>query len=319
MNKNELSYDLKYRPDSFDDVLGQESVIDSLENYFASKKSFPHAFLFAGASGLGKTTLARIIARKFNCINTTNVLEIDGSTHTSIDDVRELQSSLKYGAIGDNPIKFIIIDECHMLSKAAWNALLKITEEPPEHVFFIFCTTELNKVPKAIKDQRCVSYNLKPVSSKDIADLLDYVVKEENLELEESAIDLIAREADGSPRRALNYLSKCRGCKDSKEVSQLLETFENESDVYNLCKLIISDRASWTKLIGIVKDLDLANYEGARIQIFNYLTTCVMNSKTEDSAARFLRLLNIFSKPLLFQQTSKGDFLLMLGDVVLGN
>lgn len=487
-------YDVKYRPECLCDVIGQESVIKSIEGLLKSKDSFPHAFLFSGESGVGKTTIGRIIGWELGC-SADNIMEIDGATYTGIDAIKSVCAGLEYVSISNNPIKFVIIDECfakgtlvnttsgkksietiqvgdnvynmsgigkvqntfknkipldrvvkvifkgrsiicsqdhefftdggwvkakdlknsvvfssnpgnrcyhqffegerkgrweriqqereflerqkkgeevgtvrvedievykrgdndrsfkdiigdkerdqgfvefydlevsnhpsyyaddvlvhncHSLSSKAWDSMLKIIEEPPEHVYFVFCTTLLNKVPRAIKT-RCTSYNLKPVGVTALQELLEYVIKEEDLKLNPNIIDLIAREAKGSPREALNFLSKCRDCRNTKEVSELLETFENESDIHEICKML-SGSGSWGRVRDIVKNLDIADYSGARIQIFNYLTACVVNARSEEESVRFLDKLDKFSKPYYIQQTSKGEFLLSLGDIFL--
>ena len=169
---------IKYRPRSLQDVRGQDAVVDSLTT--ALKKSTrPHSFIFTGPSGCGKTTLARILAEKFGC-SPQNVIEIDAATNNGIDSMREVTSTLRYNGFGDTPNKAIIIDECHALSKAAWQSLLKSVEEPPAHVFFFFCTTENGKVPETI-NTRCQSYFLKPLRFDDLMDLLEFVVDEEAL------------------------------------------------------------------------------------------------------------------------------------------
>jgi len=127
-------FHIKYRPASLDEVLGQDAVVKSLETLF-KKKDMPHAFLFTGGSGCGKTTLAMIVADQVGCEG-AQIEEIDAATHTGIDDWREIAKQLQYAGFGNNSRKFVIVDECHQLSKSSWNSLLKIIEEPPAHVFF---------------------------------------------------------------------------------------------------------------------------------------------------------------------------------------
>ena len=315
MSSKNLSYDRKYRPTRFEDVIGQTAVIKSLLGLLKDKSSVPHTFLFSGDSGLGKTTLARIIAWELGCEN-VNVLEIDGATYTGIDDMKNVCSGLEYASIGKSPIKFVIIDEAHSLSKKAWDSMLKITEEPPEHVYFVFCTTELAKVPKALQGQRCTSYNLKAVSIRDITELLDYVVKEEKLALKDNQVDVIAREAQGSPRKALNYLSKCRGCASVDEVRELLETFDEESTAEELFQLIVKG-GSWDKVREVVKGLEISDFSGTRIAIFARLTAYVLNARNSEESVRLLDKLYKLKGSFYIPQTSKGEFLLMLGDIFI--
>ena len=218
----------KYRPKKLKEVIGQDFTVRTLTNAFAKEK-LAHAFLFTGIRGVGKTTIARIMAMGLNCETenkpTANpcgicsnckailqdryedVLEIDAASNTGVDDVREIISSLKYRP-SKGSYKVFIIDEVHMLSNSAFNALLKTIEEPPSFVKFIFCTTEMQKIPITIVS-RCQKYNLNRVTLTALCNYLEEIVDLEKLDISEQAISVIARNSEGSIRDSLTILDQC--------------------------------------------------------------------------------------------------------------
>ncbi len=219
---------VEYRPDNLDEVIGQDAIVKSLKQKFKSK-DIPHAFLFTGGAGCGKTTLARIIGKEVGASG-PGLMEIDAATNTGIDAWREISAQLQYTSMGKNPNKFVIIDECHRLSGSAWDSLLKIIEEPPSHVFFSLCTTNIKKVPKTIRT-RCQEYTLKDVRVDDLRDLLDEVADAEDISLPKGGIELICRQSEGSPRRALTYLSQSAGCTTKEEIADILRTPLDDKEV----------------------------------------------------------------------------------------
>lgn len=218
----------KWRPQRFADVVGQQAIVTALQNQIAAGR-IGHAYLFTGTRGTGKTTCAKIFAKAVNCLDTSSpdpcgvcavckgvddgsvldISEIDAASNNSVDDIRDLRDETAY-LPAMCKYKVYIIDEVHMLSTSAFNALLKTMEEPPEHVIFILATTEVQKVPATILS-RCQRYDFQRITATDIAGRLLYVAGEEKIDLDPNAAELIGRLADGAMRDALSILDTCAG------------------------------------------------------------------------------------------------------------
>lgn len=234
----------KWRPLTFSDVIGQEHVTRTLKNEVTSKKA-GHAFLFCGGRGTGKTSTARILSRALNCLNPKDgdpcnecdickgilsgeimdIIEIDAASNNGVENIRDLRSEARFAA-AETKYKVYIIDEVHMLSTGAFNALLKLLEEPPEGVIFILATTETQKVPATILS-RCQRFDFKRITADDITGRITYVAEKEGISLDEGAARLIAVSADGALRDALSILD---------QISALSEKI-TEDDVYSLLGL----------------------------------------------------------------------------------
>ncbi|MEO9633896.1 MAG: DNA polymerase III subunit gamma/tau [Parasphingorhabdus sp.] len=220
----------KYRPSKFSELIGQDAMVQTLGNAI-KRDRLAHAFLMTGVRGVGKTSTARLIAKALNCIGADgqggptidpcgecepcssiaegsfiDVIEMDAASHTGVDDVREIIEAVRYSSVSAR-YKIYIIDEVHMLSKNAFNALLKTLEEPPAHVKFIFATTEVNKVPITVLS-RCQRFDLKRISAEQLSDHFGMIVGKEDVTAEQEALDLIAQAAEGSVRDGLSILDQ---------------------------------------------------------------------------------------------------------------
>jgi DNA polymerase-3 subunit gamma/tau len=224
-----LVFARKYRPQTFDEVVQQSHVTRTLANAIAANR-VAHAILFSGPRGTGKTTVARILAKAMNCAqgptaepcnkcqscleitngNAADVFEIDGASNNSVDQVRDLRENLKYMPVHSR-YKIYIIDEVHMLSLAAFNALLKTLEEPPEHILFMFATTEVHKIPVTILS-RCQRHDLRRIDTQAIAEQMRRICETEQVQIDDSSLALIAQEAGGSMRDSLSLLDHVLAC-----------------------------------------------------------------------------------------------------------
>ncbi len=242
----------KWRPLTFDDVVGQEHITSTLKRAI-KKDRVAHAYIFTGTRGVGKTTTARILARALNCDNgpipepcgecescqniikgsSFDVIEIDGASNNGVDHIRELRENVSYTSMGGK-YRIFVIDEVHMLTKGAFNALLKTLEEPPKNVIFIFATTEPQKIPETIHS-RCQRYDFRRISSEQIVTHLEKICTNEDASYEKNGLQLVAHRADGSMRDSLSLLDQvfsfCKEGVNEKEVRSVLGLVE--TDVYS--------------------------------------------------------------------------------------
>ena len=276
MSKNSKVLALKYRPQSFDDLIGQNVVAETIINSIKVNK-VPNAYLFTGIRGVGKTTIARIVAKSLNCLNgiekickeklcenceaITNsnhidVLEMDAASKTGVDDVRDLIEFSRYGPTSSK-YKIFIIDEVHMLSKQAFNALLKTLEEPPEYLKFIFATTEIKKIPITVVS-RCQRYDLSRIKSSELFEFLKKIKDKENGKVSDEALKLIVKISEGSVRDALSLLDRgLLTLEKNKELdlktAQEIFGYFDKSQLINLFELIL--KAEEKKVIEIYRKI----------------------------------------------------------------
>jgi DNA polymerase III gamma/tau subunit len=305
---------LKYRPSKLEEVVGQNSAVVAL--YSLLEDVPPHTILLTGPSGVGKTTMARIYA---NAVGTElhNLYEVDAATNTGIDAMRALRERLAFKGLGKNTTKTIIVDEAHRLSVQAWDSLLKDIEEPPDHVYWIFCTTNVSKVPDTIRS-RCVSLTLGGIDTDTIYDYLFSVVESEQLDVPEDVVGLVADGANGSMRKALVNLQLVTHCETRKEAKALLQqTSADDVDIAKLCRVLM-DAPSWDKLTPIMRNLlEHASAESIRISICNYMAAVCLNSKGDDKATHMLTILSAFRGPYN-DSDGKAPLLLSIAQVIYG-
>ncbi|MCX5777544.1 MAG: DNA polymerase III subunit gamma/tau [Candidatus Firestonebacteria bacterium] len=269
----------KYRPQTFDEVVGQEYITRTLKNAIEAKR-IAHSFLFFGPRGVGKTSIARILAKALNCENgptpnpcnkcincleitagsSTDIMEIDGASNRGIDEIRDLREKVRYMP-AKGRYKVYIIDEVHMLTKEAFNALLKTLEEPPEHVKFIFATTEMDLVPATIAS-RCQKYNFRKLTVSEIVGLLSAILKKEKLNIDPRVLTVIARNSDGALRDAESILdqviSYSEGDVKLEDVEKLLESVNHEM-ISSFAKTLLEKNTE--RALKMVEEISRSGYD----------------------------------------------------------
>ena len=303
-----------YRPATFDEIAGQEHITKTFRNALKNNK-IAHAYLFSGPRGTGKTSIAKIIAKAVNCEHApvenpcnecdicrgiednsiTDVIEIDAASNNGVDEIREIRDKVKY-LPGVGKYKVYIIDEVHMLSIGAFNALLKTLEEPPKHVIFILATTEPHKIPATIHS-RCQRFDFRGVSVPEIIARLNTIVKEENISIEKEAIKVISETAEGGMRDAISLLDQVVSYTDQKVVI---------NDVH-----AIKGTVSNQKLLSIAN----AIYENNSIEAIKQLDDLVLMGK---EPPRLVENLIKFYRDFLIYKNVNTDLELDLTDFATG-
>ena len=294
-----------YRPQTFKDVVGQEHIIKTLKNQIENG-NVGHAYLFCGTRGTGKTSTAKIFARAVNCIDSVNeepcnecevckdilndnimdVIEIDAASNNSVDDVREIRENVKYTP-AKCKYKVYIIDEVHMLSQGAFNALLKTLEEPPSYVIFILATTEPHKIPATILS-RCQRFDFKRVTVQDMSSRMKEICEDVNIDVDERALNLIARNSQGALRDALSILDQCMSFSDDKieykDVVDLLGTV-NIEQLFEMAEYVIKEDTK--KCLEILNEFviwgkDIKNLIDDLIDHFRNLMICKVSTELDE-------------------------------------
>jgi DNA polymerase-3 subunit gamma/tau len=277
---------IKYRPSTFDEVIGNESTIESLKSILSRDKGEVRSFLITGPSGCGKTTLARIMAWSLDCSD-RDFQEYNSANVRGIDTIREIANASIYKPL-HGKIKVYLLDEIHKATNDAQNALLKLLEDTPTHVRFILCTTDPEKLLPTIKS-RCATFHVSPLQRSKMMKLLKWVCTEEEIEVSKTVLQKVAECADGSPRKALVLLDQVIDIENEElALKAILDSSVDEQSIAELCQELLKTGNKWPVLSKILKGLD-KEPESIRYAIINYLSKVLLD-KDSDRVAQMLEI-----------------------------
>jgi len=269
---------LKYRPSEFDSVIGNEEITGVLRNMIQKKETCPHSFLLHGPTGCGKTTIGRIMAVELGATG-DDFKEIDSGDFRGIDTVREIRKNARFKPI-QSTCRVFLIDECHKMTNDAQNALLKILEDTPNHVYFILCTTDPQKLIAAVKN-RCSQFAVKTLSERQMMDLLRSVVKEEEEMLPKIVYSQIIEDSQGHPRMALTILEQVLNAPTETRLETAKQSAAEQSESIALCRSLMQPNTSWSKINTILRGLKDQEPEGIRRHVMGYAQSVLLKNDNE--------------------------------------
>lgn len=282
----------KYRPTVFGQVFGHQAIVGQLLNVF-DLQDRPHTYLLSGPSGIGKTTIARLIGSAL----AADITEIDAASHSGVDDMREVVESSQYSSLQGDGYRLVIIDECHTLSRQAWQTLLKVAEEPPDHFFLALCTTEPDKVPATIRGQRAYHIALRPLDRPQMDHYVSTICDIEQWQLASDVHNLIVSNAEGSPRKALQLIWSLANAPDIATARQIISTIDAGDTAADLCKLLLSGKPHWDKLRPYLNRIEDDTFDAALGHIGNYLVGVICKSTNIGTVTRAGELLLALTFP----------------------
>ena len=287
-----MSLAIKYRPSTFDEIIGNELTVQSLQVILSRDLDrIQHAFLFNGPSGCGKTTLARIVANELGC-SEQDYYEIDSADFRGIDTIREIRKQMMYAPVAGK-VRVWLIDECHQLSKDAQNALLKALEDAPKHVYFLLATTDPEKLLATIRG-RCATFGVQALDEEDIVLLLKHVAGKERKRVPADVLKQIAQDCMGSSRNALQVLDKIIDMPPSAMRDAAEKTAAQENQVIDLCRALMK-LEKWEKVASILKGLEKEDAEKIRLAVMGYCKSILLSGKDAPAAAL---IMSYFKDPL---------------------
>jgi DNA polymerase III gamma/tau subunit len=282
-----LSLYLKYRPNSLDEIIGNEEIVQLLKEQLSknSKQPIPHSLLFHGPTGCGKTTLGRIVAHELGAKG-NDIREIDSADFRGIDTIRDIRKQSTYKPL-EGPCRVWILDEVHQLTKDAQSALLKTLEDTPNHIYYILCTTEPQKLLPTIRG-RCSQYQVQPLTEKNMKKLLRRVVKAEKESLSKEIYDQIIQDSFGHPRNALQILAQVLSVREEDRMKVAKKTAETQSKTIELCRALVSGTDPWRKIATILGGLKEEDPEQIRRAILGYCQACLLSKNPVLFAAQIM-------------------------------
>lgn len=274
----------KYRPSSFEEIKGNSDIVSALEGMLSNPDKMSRVYLFHGATGCGKTTLARIIKTSLNVWN-EDYQEIDSAQFNGVEMIRQLRRNCQFQPVKSD-WRIYVLDEVHMLSSAAQEATLKVLEDTPPHVIFILCTTDPQKLKKTIRG-RCSQFQVNPLTDREMKGLLKQVTKAEEDSLKKDVLNQIILDANGHPRNALQILEQVLSTDKDKRLEAAKQTAQEYSQSIELCKALLSN-SSWKAVAKILSGLKKQDAENIRRHVLGYAQAVLLNGKDDEKAGLIL-------------------------------
>jgi DNA polymerase III gamma/tau subunit len=312
----ESNFLTKYRPEEFDQVFGQKTIVAQLESILSDRNSsFPHVFLFTGPSGSGKTSLARIVGKKLDAY----IDEVDAASGPGAEEMRNLMVRSSTFPLGKYKKKLVIIDEFHSISRAGFQAILKSIEEPPAHLYFAFCTTDLGKVPKNILT-RCVHFDLKPVPVPDLIELIDLISECEGYSLREGIGRAIAIRAEGSPRQALALLCRFHSSESPEEITSAILTDDGDSPLISILRILLNQQTmpTWKEVRALLERMPDDEADSWVYVAQEYISKVMIGTKAVTVKDQCWEMLHLICQPTPPDIRPKTRLLRFVGRFVSG-